>query len=370
MQRADTPERLDRYVARLSATPAFYDATIDVMRDGVAARVTSPRIVVERAVAQVERLLATPLEQSPGLVPVPPGGRARSCPRDRSAREPLPALARRAISRPCASTSRRRPKPSACSPCPAATTSTRRRSSRGPRSRSSLERSTTSASRTSSGSRKSARLCAERIGAADPAAAEALLDERGNRAGSKERARGARRGAGRQGVGGGAGVVRAHAVGELRGEAGRGVPRGRHALRLLPAAVGRRLAQGRLLRERRRPRGQAAASPGDHHLPRGEPRPSLPDRARAGDGRAARAATVRRAHGRVGLRRGLGPVQRAPRGRDGTVRRRVRASRDARHAGNARGPAGRRHRDPRVRLVARAGHRARSRTPASPTSTP
>ncbi|HSJ50894.1 MAG TPA: DUF885 family protein, partial [Actinomycetota bacterium] len=37
MQRADTPDRLDRYVARLSATPAYYDAVLEVMRDGVAA---------------------------------------------------------------------------------------------------------------------------------------------------------------------------------------------------------------------------------------------------------------------------------------------------------------------------------------------
>ncbi|MGH2635247.1 MAG: DUF885 domain-containing protein [Actinomycetota bacterium] len=80
MQRADTPERLDRYLARLSATPAFYDAILDAMRDGVASGVTGPRVVVERAIAQVERLLATPLEDSPGLLPVPEedaAGRAR-----------------------------------------------------------------------------------------------------------------------------------------------------------------------------------------------------------------------------------------------------------------------------------------------------
>jgi uncharacterized protein (DUF885 family) len=70
MQRADTPERVDRYVARLSATPAFYEAVVDVMRDGVEAGVTAPRVVVERSVAQVERLLATPLEGSPALVPL------------------------------------------------------------------------------------------------------------------------------------------------------------------------------------------------------------------------------------------------------------------------------------------------------------
>jgi uncharacterized protein (DUF885 family) len=71
MQRADTPARLDRYVARLSATPAFYDAVLEVMRDGVAAGVTAPAVVVERAFAQVERLLATPTDESPALAPVP-----------------------------------------------------------------------------------------------------------------------------------------------------------------------------------------------------------------------------------------------------------------------------------------------------------
>lgn len=71
MQRADTPERLDRYVARLSATPPFYDAEVEVMRDGVAAGVTAPVVVVERAIAQVERLLATPTQDSPAMLPVP-----------------------------------------------------------------------------------------------------------------------------------------------------------------------------------------------------------------------------------------------------------------------------------------------------------
>ncbi len=71
MQRADTAERVDRYVGRLSATPAFYRAVADVARDGAAARVTAPRVVVERTVAQVERLLATPVEDSPALGAVP-----------------------------------------------------------------------------------------------------------------------------------------------------------------------------------------------------------------------------------------------------------------------------------------------------------
>ncbi|GIU99130.1 MAG: hypothetical protein KatS3mg014_0746 [Actinomycetota bacterium] len=79
-QRADTPERLDRLVARLAATPAYYAAAAEVAREGVATGVTAPRLVVERTIAQVERLLAAPLEDSPALMPVPRedrDGRAR-----------------------------------------------------------------------------------------------------------------------------------------------------------------------------------------------------------------------------------------------------------------------------------------------------
>ena len=71
MQRADTPERLDRYLTRLRAIPGFLDAVGDVARDGVRAGVTSPRVVAGRAVAQVERLLAIPPEESPALLPIP-----------------------------------------------------------------------------------------------------------------------------------------------------------------------------------------------------------------------------------------------------------------------------------------------------------
>jgi uncharacterized protein (DUF885 family) len=55
LQRADTPERLDRYRARIAATPAFYDAELEIMREGIADGVTAPRIVAERALAQTER---------------------------------------------------------------------------------------------------------------------------------------------------------------------------------------------------------------------------------------------------------------------------------------------------------------------------
>ncbi len=75
-QRADTPERLERLLARLEAAPAYYAAAADVAREGVTNGVTASRVVVERTLAQVERLLATPIEDSPAVQPVPPGDAA------------------------------------------------------------------------------------------------------------------------------------------------------------------------------------------------------------------------------------------------------------------------------------------------------
>ncbi len=80
LQRADTPERLERYVARLHAVPAFLRAVAEVVDGGIRARQTAPSVVVERTVAQVERLLTIPIEDSPALAPVPEadtGGRDR-----------------------------------------------------------------------------------------------------------------------------------------------------------------------------------------------------------------------------------------------------------------------------------------------------
>jgi uncharacterized protein (DUF885 family) len=69
-QKADTPERVERYVARLRAVPAWLDALAGVAREGLAAGRTQPRVVAERAVGQVERLLAIEPERSPGIAPV------------------------------------------------------------------------------------------------------------------------------------------------------------------------------------------------------------------------------------------------------------------------------------------------------------
>ena len=70
LQRADTPERLDRYEARLRAFPAYLDAWADVIRDGIAAGVTSPRVVVARSIDQLERVLALGPRESPAMLPL------------------------------------------------------------------------------------------------------------------------------------------------------------------------------------------------------------------------------------------------------------------------------------------------------------
>jgi uncharacterized protein (DUF885 family) len=65
LQKADTPERLERLLARIAAYPALADAIIDLLAEGQAAGLTAARVVADRAVAQVERLLAAPAAESP-----------------------------------------------------------------------------------------------------------------------------------------------------------------------------------------------------------------------------------------------------------------------------------------------------------------
>jgi len=64
-QRADTPERLDRLVARLEAYGPFMDAYVGLLAEGRASGLTAPRIAVDRTIAQTERLLAIPADESP-----------------------------------------------------------------------------------------------------------------------------------------------------------------------------------------------------------------------------------------------------------------------------------------------------------------
>ncbi len=70
IQRADTPERLDAYETRLRAFPTYLAAAEEIAREAVATGVVAPRVVVERAVAQLERILVLAPEDSPAMLPV------------------------------------------------------------------------------------------------------------------------------------------------------------------------------------------------------------------------------------------------------------------------------------------------------------
>jgi uncharacterized protein (DUF885 family) len=63
-QPANTPERLDAFLARLHAYPEYMAANTDILREGLETGLTAPRIVAERTVAQLERLMAIPIDQA------------------------------------------------------------------------------------------------------------------------------------------------------------------------------------------------------------------------------------------------------------------------------------------------------------------
>ncbi len=71
-QRADTPDRVETFLDRLAAYPAYMAANIGNLEEGLATGLTAPRIVAERTIAQLERLLSIPIEQAivPSLIAV------------------------------------------------------------------------------------------------------------------------------------------------------------------------------------------------------------------------------------------------------------------------------------------------------------
>ena len=71
-QAADTPERLELFLARLHAYPAYMAANRELLREALASGLTAPRVVAERTIAQLERMLATPIDEAvvPSLVNV------------------------------------------------------------------------------------------------------------------------------------------------------------------------------------------------------------------------------------------------------------------------------------------------------------
>ena len=64
---ADTPARLEAFVERLHAYPAYIAGHIETLAEGAASGLTAPRIVAERVIAQIERMLEIPIESA--LVP-------------------------------------------------------------------------------------------------------------------------------------------------------------------------------------------------------------------------------------------------------------------------------------------------------------
>ncbi len=63
-QPVDTPERLEAFIARLHAYPAFMAANADILREALGTGLTAPSIVTERTIAQIERMLEIPIDQA------------------------------------------------------------------------------------------------------------------------------------------------------------------------------------------------------------------------------------------------------------------------------------------------------------------
>ena len=63
-QKADTAERLETFLTRLHAYRDYMAANTDILREGLDTGLTAPRIVAERTVAQLERLIAIPIDEA------------------------------------------------------------------------------------------------------------------------------------------------------------------------------------------------------------------------------------------------------------------------------------------------------------------
>jgi uncharacterized protein (DUF885 family) len=63
-QPADTPERLEAWLARIRAYGPYIDAHVEILREGRASGRTAARIVAERTIDQLRRLLAIPIEEA------------------------------------------------------------------------------------------------------------------------------------------------------------------------------------------------------------------------------------------------------------------------------------------------------------------
>jgi uncharacterized protein (DUF885 family) len=73
-QPAATASQRAAYLRRLAGFPAYLQAVAANAAEGLASGVVASRAVVTRTIGQVERLLATPVADSPGLAPLEMGG--------------------------------------------------------------------------------------------------------------------------------------------------------------------------------------------------------------------------------------------------------------------------------------------------------
>ncbi len=63
-QPVDTPERLEAFIERLHTYPTFMAANADILREALGTGLTAPSIVTERTIAQLERMLAIPIDEA------------------------------------------------------------------------------------------------------------------------------------------------------------------------------------------------------------------------------------------------------------------------------------------------------------------
>jgi uncharacterized protein (DUF885 family) len=63
-QPVDRPDRLQAFIGRLHSYGPFIDAHIGILRDALGSGLTAPRIVTQRTIAQLERLLAVPIGEA------------------------------------------------------------------------------------------------------------------------------------------------------------------------------------------------------------------------------------------------------------------------------------------------------------------
>ncbi|MCI0346985.1 MAG: DUF885 domain-containing protein [Chloroflexi bacterium] len=61
-QAADDAERLDRFMSRLHEYPTYMAANRELLTEALASGLTAPRIVAQRTIAQLERMLAIPVD--------------------------------------------------------------------------------------------------------------------------------------------------------------------------------------------------------------------------------------------------------------------------------------------------------------------